>query len=311
MKKWIEQLFYVPKYGKVTEKVFMRRMTMNISLIVLCMAAMAFTAYAYFSHSVTSGNNTLQAAHFDVDLAITEQGGAPVTVVRNGAHSYYAELKAGVTYDVTVKTADGSTAVTGFVLLTVDDQRYFTQQIARGEGLTFAVKPVADMTVSLLPHWGTSSYYESGDRVENSQFYISQGEVVNLMSAQPEDAPDDVPQTTVPESTAPETTQPETTTPQTTEPETTAPETTVPETTVPPTLDPNQYVVQPGDYLKRIADMYGITWEELQTYNNIEGDIIHPGQILLIPPKDQEDPVQTTVPATTEPAATAEETKPV
>jgi LysM repeat protein len=242
---------------------------------------MAFTAYAYFAHSVTSGNNTLQAAHFDVDLAITEQGGAPVTVVRNGAHSYYAELKAGVTYDVTVKTADGSTAVTGFVLLTVDDQRYFTQQIARGEGLTFAVKPVADMTVSLLPHWGTSSYYESGDRVENSQFYISQGEVVNLMSAQPGDAPDDVPQTTVPE------------------------------TTVPPTLDPNQYVVQPGDYLKRIADMYGITWEELQAYNNIEGDIIHPGQILLIPPKDQEDPVQTTVPATTEPAATAEETKPV
>jgi LysM repeat protein len=293
MKKWLDQFFYTPKYGKVTEKVFLTRMTASISMIVLCMAAMAFTAYAYFSHSVASGTNTLQAAHFDVDITIT-QNGAPVTVVRGGADSYSVALKKDLTYAVTVQSTPGSTVGTGFVLITAGQQRYFTQQVEKGTTLHFSLVPTSDMSVTLLPHWGTSSHYDSFVKGEDDAYYITAGEETSITALELTEDPDDAPQTTVPETTVPAVTVPETTAPATTVPETTAPETTVPETT----LDPEEYVVQPGDYLKKIADMYGIAWEALQAYNEIEGDVIHPGQILRIPPADYKAPAATEPPAT-------------
>lgn len=51
------------------------------------------------------------------------------------------------------------------------------------------------------------------------------------------------------------------------------------------TPGPNQYVVQPGDYLARIAVRNGISVASLMTANNLEGDQIYPGQILAIPPR--------------------------
>lgn len=44
------------------------------------------------------------------------------------------------------------------------------------------------------------------------------------------------------------------------------------------------YIVQPGDWLSKIAIKYNTTWQKLQTVNSIKNaDLIFPGQVILIP----------------------------
>ncbi|CAN5618270.1 hypothetical protein BH23BAC4_BH23BAC4_11810 [soil metagenome] len=46
----------------------------------------------------------------------------------------------------------------------------------------------------------------------------------------------------------------------------------------------NYYVVRPGDTLGRIAAAQGLTVEQLMRYNNIEGDVLEPGQSIALRP---------------------------
>jgi LysM repeat protein len=59
------------------------------------------------------------------------------------------------------------------------------------------------------------------------------------------------------------------------------------ETPVPPTTAPTAaetlYVVQEGDFLGQIATQFGVTVETIIAANNLQSDVIFPGQNLLIP----------------------------
>ena len=51
-----------------------------------------------------------------------------------------------------------------------------------------------------------------------------------------------------------------------------------------PESQPNVYIVQNGDYLIRIADMFNTTWQELQRLNNIKDpNLIYTGQVIKLP----------------------------
>ena len=54
MRKIYEEFFHVPKHGKIRENVILSRITLAVFIIVACLAAMSISAYAYFSHNVTS-----------------------------------------------------------------------------------------------------------------------------------------------------------------------------------------------------------------------------------------------------------------
>jgi len=69
-------------------------------------------------------------------------------------------------------------------------------------------------------------------------------------------------------------------------------------TTLPPTTTtiPDEYVIQSGDSLSKIAEMFGLTSAELAAYNNItDPEHIEAGATLKIP-KPGEVVVTTTVP---------------
>ena len=75
MRKFYNEFFYIPKHGKIREKVMLTRIAMTVTIVIMCLAAMSITAYAYFSYNITSASNKIQAANFEtnVNIQITDE----------------------------------------------------------------------------------------------------------------------------------------------------------------------------------------------------------------------------------------------
>lgn len=246
--KW-KNFFKMPsKDEKISEVFLLTRITTSIAIILTLMAGMTFSAYAFYMYSVASAPNTISAAAYELDMAVTVDGAA--VTLKDG--SFTAE--GGKTYEITLKYKEGS-ASTGFCVVTIGDTVYHTEQISnaqltsggQGGAVVFYVKTTGtgSQTVKLQPHWGTSSRYaEYEDQGANDSLYIKNGESVQLtFQAQPPADPEK-PINTDPVATEPAATEPvatEPAPPASTEPATTepaAPEATEPATTEPISTEP-------------------------------------------------------------------------
>ena len=192
MKKLFEAFFAIPKDGKVPEKVMLTRAALSVIVIVVCLAAMGITAYAYFSHSLVSGQNTIQAAGFGVNVTIqnADPSQEPVQLEKTEQKAQVATLLAGNTYSVTIERTGN--ASTGFCKISVagDDERvYHTQQLSadadadagKKSTITFTLTVAETTKLSFCANWGTSSYYAAyAETGENGALYILDGETVAI-----------------------------------------------------------------------------------------------------------------------------------
>lgn len=181
MRKLYNEFFYIPKHGKVREKVMLTRIAMTVTIVIMCLAAMSITAYAYFSYNVTSGSNIIKAANFEANVSITDSNNDPVTVTKDGKVQT-ANLDAGK-YTIEL-TKGNSTADTGFCVISIGDKTYYTDQIG-----VDVKKDLTDATVKfdlwlssptkleVLSHWGTSVYYGYGDDGRTEIFIVSDATV--------------------------------------------------------------------------------------------------------------------------------------
>jgi len=196
VRKLYNEFFYIPKHGKVREKVMLTRVAMTVMIVIMCLAAMSFTAYAYFSYNISSGSNIIKAAHFEtkVSIQITDENGEAVDInpITSNYQTYKVGLDAGKIYTVTITPTENSTAKTGFVVITANgcEKTYHTQQlgidtnIGEGETKTISFKlTVTDKTnVHFLAHWGTSSYYDAyKNKGDQEELYITQGEEIMMI----------------------------------------------------------------------------------------------------------------------------------
>ena len=184
MKRSYVEYFQVPKNGKVREKVLNARLTVGILGIFLCLIVMSITAYAYFTHSVTSKTESLRSASFDVSLSVTAPSGEN-PIVETGADAYKVYLKKGVPYSFSLQPR--GTASTGFCVMTVDgiSEKFHTAQLGASGGqrtdlLVFDLLLSEDAYVVFTPTWGTSSYFASADDPAVAEVYILDGEALSL-----------------------------------------------------------------------------------------------------------------------------------
>ncbi len=197
MRKLFNEFFYIPKHGKIREKVMIARLAMTVVIMVACLAAISFSAYAYFSYSVTSGSNTIKAASFktEVQVRITDKEGNVVETISPETSDYRSfmikGLKVGEVYTVTIEQIKDETAAkTGFVVVTADGclDTYHTQQLGidekadggKTEQISFELMITDSTTVYLEAHWGTSSsYHDFRDRGDD--FYVIHKEKITMI----------------------------------------------------------------------------------------------------------------------------------
>lgn len=190
MSKFFHNLFYVPKYGKMKESAFFAHLTASVVVILLSLVAMSFSAFAYFSSSLTTTTNTIVAANYNCNVII-KQNDQIVQILTLGSENI--TLPQGI-YQITVtQVADDKAASTGFCVLEINGQRYYTAQISMSQGLSFELEvQQPEQTFEMYSHWGTSTYYvtEQDKLLDKSPFYIIQESKVILSGAddgQPEE----------------------------------------------------------------------------------------------------------------------------
>lgn len=280
-----KNLFYKPKYGSDADSIILKHLFSTVTVVLVCLAAISLSAYAFFSHSVTSSSNTIQSSSFSASVIIKKGD----SVVAEGDMQSFKFVAPGE-YIVTVNTDSGTTG-TGFYIVNINGTKYYTQQLGKDLNapgqertqISFALDVKADTTVAFEARWGTTSYYGSA---AESEFYIKNSDPMQVIvveanqsiadkDAEEEDSKQE-------EESAPEETVPEETTPEETTPE---------ESTAPTESEVITYIVASGDYLSTIAAEYGMHHTRLAAYNGILPPYeIFPGNVIKIPPEDWVEP---------------------
>ena len=169
------------------ERVFFARLAVTIACIVLCMSAMGFSAYAFFTASVSSNMNQIQAANFDLEIQIESQTGT-------SSASYESEgtykLQAGSIYEF--KLEKKGNASTGYCqIVIVKDETtipVYTRQFGKStvdespvETRTIQIKVTEETIVKFVPCWGTFNIEEK-DRFDEQiqKILVKNGMTVEL-----------------------------------------------------------------------------------------------------------------------------------
>ena len=82
----IKELFTIPEGEKVTEKMFGRVLLSSVCSILLCMACLVGTTWAWFSVSVENTGNTIQIGSPKVSISVNGSNLVSDTVLQSGTH---------------------------------------------------------------------------------------------------------------------------------------------------------------------------------------------------------------------------------
>lgn len=171
MKKIYEEYLHVPEDGKIKEKVFIIRIVVAIVCVVCCLSAMGFSAYAFFTSSITSGVNTIMAATYNTEITIVEEISQEVMFEQVPNESpMVSSFQLGAeqnntpkTYTVTMKAVGNAT--TGYCKIIVGDieegNEYYTIQMSPEEQdssnqLKFTINCYEENTqIHFVTNWGS------------------------------------------------------------------------------------------------------------------------------------------------------------
>lgn len=286
MIKLCKNLFYKPKYGSEADSLILKHLFSTVTVILVCLAAISISAYAYFSYSVTSAANTIQSSSFSATVSINPHMDPSSST--DDTETY--PLKPDE-YTVTITTDTGITG-TGYYIVNIAGTDYYTQQLgvdlnAPGQERTqisFILKINTATDVTFESHWGTSSHYSTAPIAENEAYIMNADPLQVIVVGDPVSSDKTDSDKTDSDDTA----------------SNDATEETTPEQVI--------HTVMPDENLAKIAQLYGTTYPRIIAYNNLENpSIIRPGDKIIIPPTDwvmPEETTATTEPVTTEPVAT-------
>lgn len=174
MKKFISQYIKIPKFGNLHEKVLFTRVAMSLIAVVVCLAALSYSACAYFTATVSSNSNKIVAANFNLDYSVKYANSGVRSVdsaseILPNADGTYTLAK-GV-YTLNIKKPTSVEVSTGFCKIEIIDlatsevKVFYSQQI----GVVSPDKSVAPVNerdilldikvdnacVKLTSSWGT------------------------------------------------------------------------------------------------------------------------------------------------------------
>ena len=150
MKQWLKSIFYTAKHSKPADENVLQMITPSIIGIALCMVCLAGTSWAWFTSTVQTPPQTIEAANFDISVAVTGEDSQPVDPGQ--------PLQAGKEYEVSL-TATGTAPSGGYCIVTnnMDTTSLYTVTLLPNEKLTFTLIPEQETVYTFTAVWGKYS----------------------------------------------------------------------------------------------------------------------------------------------------------
>lgn len=185
MKRIYEEYLHVPEDGKIKEKVFIMRIAVAIVCVVCCLSAMGFSAYAFFTSSITSGSNTIVAATYNTEITVVENKEdekgknleelEPNTKASDMVHTFQLDSQANSAKEYTVGIKATGNAKNGYCkieILGADNEVsdwYYTIPIGQEMTLSFTIKCYESAEVRITANWGSCSETDSAKIIEQNE----------------------------------------------------------------------------------------------------------------------------------------------
>lgn len=145
MKQWLKRIFYMPKHSKPTDENILRLLMPSVVGIALCMVCLAGSTWAWFSSSVQTAPQTIEAANFDIAVTVNDElVPSPVT------------LEAGQIYKVTL-TATGNAPSGGYCEVESGAVPLYTAALLPSQTLSFTLIPEQSAVYTFTAVWGKYS----------------------------------------------------------------------------------------------------------------------------------------------------------
>lgn len=179
MRKIYQKYFELPEEGKgiMGEQVFFARLAVSITCIMLYMFAMGFTAYAFFTASVSSNMNQIQAANYALSIQsigiVPENANGSVMADSSNPNKY--TLQKGM-YDFSLaKSGNASTGYCMIKINNIENEVVVTRQIADTE-LRVRIEVAQKTDVEFVACWGTYHIHEDQRFQERTQMIVVDGD---------------------------------------------------------------------------------------------------------------------------------------
>ena len=156
MKQWLKHILYIPKHQKPTDENILRLLMPSVVGIIICMVCLAGSSWAWFSASVQTRPQNIQAAEYELSVAV------------NGKSMHGSiELEEGKSYTITLTASGTAEKFGGYCKLEGAGKTFYTEQVLPGHTLTFTFSPDEAGTYTFTPVWG--EYTGDGDIIGQQQ----------------------------------------------------------------------------------------------------------------------------------------------
>ena len=153
------------KAQKITDKAFVRFVATSVFGILVCIACLCSSTFAWFTTTQDSSSNIITSSSFDHEITVEIVGASGgETVDLTDGKLQRCILDRGESYTVTLTPTD-TTTTKGYCVITIDGAEYHTDTygaVSKGslESLTFTLTlPAGDgpATVTFKAHWGIAA----------------------------------------------------------------------------------------------------------------------------------------------------------
>ncbi len=151
--------------GKVTDKVLTYNIAAAVIGMILCLASLTATTWAWFGDSISSTQNTVKSGAYNIDIAVSEKVSessfSQVLPSVDAEGKVYYELEAAKTYKI--ELAGNGTVSTGYAVLKCEDKTLYTEQIFTSASdktpkqISFTVDTNDATRLYISSCWGTYS----------------------------------------------------------------------------------------------------------------------------------------------------------
>lgn len=154
----------------LADRVFTRSVVMSLIAAALCIVIFSTSTLAWFVESVDSEEMIKSSVYIltvvvDPDIASTQDADG------NAVYS----LQENTTYKITVSSIadERTTAKSGYIKIIANGKVYYSEQIDRGESITFDLIFSFATDVTIVECWGTSSIPFSDRDIVSGNTYLN------------------------------------------------------------------------------------------------------------------------------------------